>query len=49
MNCLPSEDASRAADLPRILLNPFVMAEMLSDEERRRILSGSPAGVYEEI
>lgn len=49
MNCAPSGRAVRANRLPPILLNPFLMAEMLTDEERSRLVADGSHLIYEEL
>jgi hypothetical protein len=47
LNCAPSEDPERAKRLPPILLNPFVTAEMLNDDEHRAVKGSTE--IYEEF
>jgi hypothetical protein len=49
MNCAPSERAEREGRLPPVLRRPFTMVEMLTDDERSRLLADASIVIYEEL
>ncbi len=49
MNCAPSAQANQVNRMPSILLNPFLMAEMVTDDEKSRIMPDHSHDVYEEL